>query len=74
MLYFWRIHDNSVSVGSAAKPRIGYTGCATVNAYLKRHDLPAEATWPPIFRRARLGAYSLSFRGPLNAEQLSLCR
>ena len=61
MLYFWRAHRNSVAIDAAAKPRIGYTGYATIDAYLKRHDLPANAAWPLVFRRARLGAYKLEF-------------
>ncbi len=61
MLYFWRAHRNSVAIDAAAKPRIGYTGCATIDAWLKLHDLPACAVWPLVFRRARLGAYKLGF-------------
>jgi glycosyltransferase involved in cell wall biosynthesis/SAM-dependent methyltransferase/regulator of replication initiation timing len=64
-LYYWRAHENSVSIGTSGKPEIETVALQTYNDSLRRRSVPATVVWPDYFRRQRVGAYKLDFRSDL---------
>ncbi len=61
VLYYWRNHEGSVSIGTSAKPTIEYAAMQTYEESLRRRGTPATIVWPDYFRRNRVGAYKLDF-------------
>ncbi len=61
VLYYWRLHQGSVSVGTSAKPEIEKAAMQTYNGFLKRQQVDASVVWPDYFKTRRIGAYKLDF-------------
>lgn len=68
VLYYWRNHEGSVSIGTSAKPTIEYAAMQTYEESLRRRGVPAKIVWPDYFRRNRIGAYKLDFPEQLQKE------
>ena len=61
VLYYWRVHPNSVASASSAKRSIETAVIHTYNDYFTQVRADATTVWPGYFKTERLGAYKLDF-------------
>ena len=60
-LYGWRMSSGSVATSTDAKPTIIPRSLRSYNDLLRERQSVAVSTWPPYFKKKRIGAFKLQF-------------